>query len=226
MYTMTAPQAAARLAATLVGYEIGLFGTTLVNAVLVLIVVTILVGALVAQQAVKRLPARRAEHRALGERVLVFAGADGPSPASLRAATRLTRPDGGHGRVVVLRTEDEPRLEPGTLRRLERQVARHGFDGQVIAVVDTLPGAVLKAVVADNPSVVVVDDPRFASPAPSVPIVVIDGADGTNGSNGWHVIGSEDDAAAIAQRLAAGPRIPRFRRPPTTPEGPSRVPSA
>jgi Kef-type K+ transport system membrane component KefB len=203
IYSLNIPQAAATLAATLVGYEIGLFGTTLVNAVLVLIVVTIVVGATVGQQVVKRLPAQRVEHRPLGESVLVVASTAGPSDASLRAASRLARPDGGHGRVLILWPESVPRLERGARRALEHRVARHGFDGHVTPVVDTLYSALLKAVAADDPSLVVVDDPEFDASLPGVPIVVIDGE---NGSEAWSVIGTDEDAAVIAQRLSVGVR--------------------
>ena len=102
-----------------------------------------------------------------------------------------------------MRPENVPRLEPGARRVLEHRVARHGFDGHVTPVVDTLPGAVLKAVAADDPSLVVVDDPGFDESLPGVPVVVIDGA---NGYGAWSVIGADADAAAIAQRLPRGER--------------------
>jgi len=54
MYVLTAPQAAATLAATLVGFEIGLFGTSLVNAVLVLILTSIVLSAILADRVVDR----------------------------------------------------------------------------------------------------------------------------------------------------------------------------
>jgi Kef-type K+ transport system membrane component KefB/mannitol/fructose-specific phosphotransferase system IIA component (Ntr-type) len=44
MFGLSAPQAAATLAVTFVGLEIGLFGETMVNAVIVLIVITVFVG--------------------------------------------------------------------------------------------------------------------------------------------------------------------------------------
>jgi hypothetical protein len=111
--------------------------------------------------------------------------------------------------VIVLRPEDDPLLARSAFRQLQHRVARHGFDGHVIAVVDTLPHAIAKAVAADDPSLLIVDDPGFDAPSPGVPIVVID--DG-NGSNGSRVIGSDDDTAAIGQRLASGRRNGRLSR--------------
>src|SRR5262249_7330626 len=57
MYVLTIPQAAATLAVSLIGFEIGVFGTSVVNAVLVLILVSIVVAAILAQKAVELLPA-------------------------------------------------------------------------------------------------------------------------------------------------------------------------
>src|SRR4051794_30612803 len=120
MFVLTAPQAAATLAVTLIGFEIGIFGSSLVNAVLVLILVSIVVAALLAQKVVEWVPARAAHTPALGERVLVVTRSSGPSDAAVRAAALLARPDGGHGDVVIVLTESEPRLDPAMLRRIEK----------------------------------------------------------------------------------------------------------
>ncbi len=57
MLGLTVPQAAATLAATIVGFDIGLFDQAVVNAVLVLILVSIVVGTLLVERSVK--PCRR-----------------------------------------------------------------------------------------------------------------------------------------------------------------------
>ena len=100
MYVLTIPQAAATLASTLIGFEIGLFGTSVVNAVLVLILVSIVVAALIAQRVVDRVPARVAR-RPLGGRVLVVTDSAGPSDEAVRAATLIARPDGGRSDVLI-----------------------------------------------------------------------------------------------------------------------------
>src|SRR5205814_5981 len=89
MFVLTTPQAAATLAVTLIGFEIGLFGTSLVNAVLVLIFVSIVVAALLAQKVVEWVPVRAVHEPPLGERVLVVTPSTGPSDAVVRAATLL-----------------------------------------------------------------------------------------------------------------------------------------
>ena len=52
MLGLTVPQAAAALAATIVGFDIGLFDQSVVNAVLVLILVSIVVGTLLVERSV------------------------------------------------------------------------------------------------------------------------------------------------------------------------------
>src|SRR5204863_276021 len=85
-FVLTAPQAAATLAVTLIGFEIGLFGTSLVNAVLVLILVSIVLSALLAQRVVGWVPVRAVQKRALGAHVLVVTPSTGPSDAAVRDA--------------------------------------------------------------------------------------------------------------------------------------------
>src|SRR5436190_12302797 len=145
MFVLTAPQAAATLAVTVIGFEIGLFGTSLVNAVLVLILVSIVVAAVLAEQVVVWVPKGAAHKPPLGERVLVVTASTGPSDAAMRAAALLARPDGGHGDVVIVLTESEPRLDPAMLRRIEKRVSGHGFDGRIRMAVDDLAQGVAKA---------------------------------------------------------------------------------
>src|SRR5262249_54513545 len=87
MFVLTAPQAAATLAVTLIGFEIGLFGTTVVNAVLVLILVSIVLSALLAQKATTWIPSQVAQRPPLGGKVLVVTTSTGPSDAAVRVAT-------------------------------------------------------------------------------------------------------------------------------------------
>ncbi len=66
MFVLSTPQAAATLAATLVGFEIGLFGVSVVNAVLVLILVSILTSTLLADRFVAKVPVPEPRVGALG----------------------------------------------------------------------------------------------------------------------------------------------------------------
>jgi Kef-type K+ transport system membrane component KefB len=158
MFVLTTPQAAATLAATLIGFEIGLFGTTVVNAVLVLILVSILTATMLAPRflAGMSVPANLAH--ALGRRVLVASRSEGPSPGAMRAVELLTRPDGGVADVVITQSLDEAPLEHAMVRELERRVFRGTVDGHLRVVHDSVPAdAVLHAVLGSDPSLVVID---------------------------------------------------------------------
>jgi Na+:H+ antiporter len=205
MFVLTAPQAAATLAVTLIGFEIGLFGTTVVNAVLVLILVSIVAAALLTEKVIEWLPARRSAPR-LGARVLVLTPATGPSDAAMRAATLLSRPDGGHSDLVITRDPGEAAPDQARLRAIETRICRHGFEGHVRADADPLPDAVAKAVRTGEHSLLIVDDPTFEGAAGVIPLLVVDGITPTPGAVLQVADPSERDsiAAEIGRRLAAG----------------------
>jgi Kef-type K+ transport system membrane component KefB len=211
MFVLTAPQAAATLAVTLIGFEIGLFGTSVVNAVLVLILVSIVLSAVLADRVVRWMPERAAEAPRLGERVLVVTTAQGPSEVAVRTAGLLIRPDGGHSDLLITRTASEPPLGTLALRGIEKRVFRDGFDGEVETDVDVLPAAVAKAVLRDEPSLVIVDDPGFSGPAARVPLLVVRSAE----QLALIVQGGAGDgvAAEIERRLARDGRTRLLRRP-------------
>jgi Kef-type K+ transport system membrane component KefB len=170
MYVLTAPQAAATLAVTLVGFEIGLFGTSVVNAVLVLILVSIVVSAILTERVVAIVPAHSGHAARIGEKVVVFAPASGPSDAAVRAASLLVRPDGGRGDVVIVRTPSDPAPQ---LADVERRVVRNGLDGRVRTEICGIDDAVARSLLNDDPSLVIVDDAAFAAPSTEVPVLVV-----------------------------------------------------
>jgi Kef-type K+ transport system membrane component KefB len=194
MYVLTVPQAAATLAVTLIGFELGLFGTHVVNAVLVLILVSIVVGAMLAQKVVTWVPVDAGRKPPLGSRVLVVAPAAGPSDAAMRAATLLARPDGGHSHVVIACEERDAVL----LRGVERQISRHGLDAHVRADAGELGDLLARAILTAEPSLVIVDDPDYDTPPRGVPVLVVQD-EGTP-----RLILEDHDglAAEIARRLA------------------------
>jgi Kef-type K+ transport system membrane component KefB len=219
MFVLTVPQAAATLAATLVGFQIGLFGTTVVNAVLILILVTILVATLLAPHFLKRMsvPARLAH--ALGRRVLLAARSPGPSEGAVRAVELLARPDGGVADVVITLSLDEPPLLRATVDALERRVFRGAIDGQIRVVHDRVPAdAVLHAMLGSNPSLVVIDGAEaFGSVGEvagngtplGVPVLALHGSFSGPVERVWIVEQPDGGvvpalAAEVARRLARG----------------------
>jgi hypothetical protein len=215
MFTLTAPQAAATLAVTLIGFEIGLFGTSVVNAVLVLILVSIVLSALLAERASGWLPAQVAHRPPLGGKVLVVTTSTGPSDAAVRVAILVARPDGGHSEIMITRMPTDPDLDKSALRALEKRIYRHGFDGHVRTDVDQVQSAVTKAILSTNPSLVVVDDPTFDASPSHVPVLVVEGM--TPNARAVRLIAAADDtsgvAAEVARRLArAESKLFRGRR--------------
>ncbi len=205
LYVLTVPQAAATLAVTLIGFEIGLFGTTVVNAVLVLILVSIVLSALLAEKVIQWVPARAGAARRLGARVLVVAPTTGPSDAAVRTATLLSRPDGGHGDVLIARAAGDPPADRGELRSLERRVARYGFDGRVSTEIEELRDAVRKAELKGEYSLVIVDDASFAAEPGVVPLLVVDGVAATPVAVLYVADDGKTNAirAEVARRLAS-----------------------
>jgi hypothetical protein len=195
MYVLTVPQAAATLAVTLIGFEIGLFGSTVVNAVLVLILVSIVSAAFLTDRVIGWMPAHAGHAHRLGEKVLVVSRAGGPSDFVVRLATLLSRPDGGHSDVLITRAADDP---PPDAARL-RAVYRHGFDGHVRTEVDEVATVVGKAMLGGQHSLVIVDDPSYGAAPGCVPVLVVSGDTISVVANGGE---PQDVAAEIERRLA------------------------
>jgi Kef-type K+ transport system membrane component KefB len=205
MFALTVPQAAATLAVTLIGFEIGVFGVSVVNAVLVLIVVSILIAAILAQKVVEWIPVSTTGKRPLGRNVLVVSSSAEPSDAAVRAAALVARPDGGHGGVLIARPGADEFPNTAALRALERRVFQHGFDGHVRAEVRELPDAVSHAMLTLDPSLVIVDDPGFNAAPGLVPVMVVPGV--TLDLDRVRVIANGDDdevEAEVSKRLAKG----------------------
>ena len=220
MYVLTIPQAAATLAVALIGFEIGVFGVSLVNAVLVLILVSITVAALITQKVVEIVPADTGRKAPLGSKVLVVTGVNGPSDAAVSVATALSRPDGGHSDLLITRSAGESSPAHAAMRALEKRIFRHGFDGRIRTDVGTLGEAVEQAMIADHPSLVVVDDPSYESAPGAVPLLVLDGV--KTGPEAVRLIVGGDErvevAEEVARRLAKSePRALWFRRTPDRP---------
>jgi Kef-type K+ transport system membrane component KefB len=104
MFSLTASQTAATLAATFVGLDIGLFDLSVVNAVMILILVSLVLASLAAKQFGPRVPSPPADLSRLGRDVLVPVTLTEPVSAAVRLAARLASADGGLVRPVVVVT--------------------------------------------------------------------------------------------------------------------------
>lgn len=160
MFGLTLSQAAATLAATFIGYNIGLFGERVVNAVLVVILVTLVVSALATERWTAKVKPTPLGERSLGSRVVsVIVNEDRLAPLA-RLSKCLARPDGGV--VTPLRVSDGG---PGQIDRdrelvelAEQACAAVGLDVDPRLRVTANPvQAVLSSLVEEDGTSVILD---------------------------------------------------------------------
>lgn len=114
LFSLTIPQAAATLAATVVGFNIGLFSTSVVNAVLVLIVASLVVSAVITPMFTRQLDEPKATADKPGWRVLLVAEAGAPlRKATVELAVRLAKSDDGIVMPVVVTADSEEGVTTG-----------------------------------------------------------------------------------------------------------------
>ncbi len=157
MLGLTVPQAAATLAATVVGFNIGLFDQSVVNAVLVLILVSILVGTLIVERSRSHVAPPQPAAQRLGERVLV--ALEDPSQADLgfRIAARIAAADAGVVRGILACSPMHARSSKSLLAELSAAGFAAGVDVEPrLMVHSSIAEGVLNAAVAENASLVLV----------------------------------------------------------------------
>jgi Kef-type K+ transport system membrane component KefB len=136
MWVVSIPQAAATLAATTVGFNLGLFDSVVVNAVLVLILVSIVTSTLLVPVVARGVAVPEAAESALGEQVMLAVHNEKPSPVATQLAVRLARPDGGVVQTLLIRHTSKQRVDPRALAALSSLAVKEGFDGDVHVSVD------------------------------------------------------------------------------------------
>lgn len=129
VFALTTPQAAATLAATTVGFQIGLFSEAVVNAVLVLILASVVLSTLVAEREKSRVAKPPPSRRALGEHALVVVSDLDAAPLGLRLAAAVSERQAGFVDVVLLESAERPPPErQAELDRLTGICRRLGLD--------------------------------------------------------------------------------------------------
>ena len=160
MFALSTPQAAATLASTTVGYQIGLFSESVVNAVLVLIFVSVVVATLVAEHYKVKVEIPPPGSRAIGEHVLVAIAELEPAPVALRLARRVAEQEAGIVDVLLVQSTEvagaERRDRLGELATLCRRL---GIDADPqIRVTDHFARAILHAASDRDASMVLAVD--------------------------------------------------------------------
>ena len=164
MLGLTVPQAAAALAATVVGFEIGLFDQSVVNAVLILILASIVVGTLLVDRSVKRVPAPEHAGR-LGERVVVTVEDPAQAPLAFALARRIAAPDSGVVHGLLASPPDEASSRQALLAELGEAAFAADIDAEpTLLVHESLPEGIVNAAAAERASLALVGQhPEAAS---------------------------------------------------------------
>ncbi len=157
MFGLTVPQAAATLAATVVGFNIGLFSESVVNAVLVLILVSIIVGTLVVERFKTRVPPPATAAEKIGRRVLVTLDDPGLAKLAFAIGARVAAPDTGVVRGLLACSPVDAKSRSDLLAELTAAGFAAGVDTEPRLMVHTsLAEGVVHAAVAENASLVLI----------------------------------------------------------------------
>jgi Kef-type K+ transport system membrane component KefB len=170
MFGLSLSQAAATLAATFVGFDVGLFGEQVVNAVLVVILVTLLLAALATARAMAGVEPTAPAAAGLGHKVVLVTGREDRLAGLAHLAQGVAEREGG---VVVPvrigRHADDVDAGRSLLDLAEDALSHVGMDAEARLRVDADPiGAVAATVLEEAGTVVVMDWQAAARPQPAL----------------------------------------------------------
>lgn len=162
VFALTSPQAAATLAATTVGFEIGLFSESVVNAVLVLILVSVTVATLVGERSTKLVQPPESVSRPLGEHVLVAVEDPERADLALQVAARVAAPVGGAVAVILLEPVSAGAASrDGDLARLEALCGGAGLESEPTTLATgRFADGVLQASLSVDATLVIAAEPQ------------------------------------------------------------------
>jgi Kef-type K+ transport system membrane component KefB len=130
VFSLSVPQAAATLAATFIGLQIGLLSVSAVNAVMILIVVSLVLASLAAGRYGPRVPAPPVDLTRIGRSVVVDVTEGEGLDVLAALAARLAEVDGGVVRPVVV-TPDGAAADPARAETAEAIITQLGVDVEV-----------------------------------------------------------------------------------------------
>lgn len=169
LFGLSLAQAAATLAAVTIGVEIGLFDTDLLNATLVVVLVTVLASSLITRSAARKVEPPAVEGERLAENLFVPVDIV-DDPAVTRLAARLAMAKGGNVLVGAIAAASGEQLEEARARaRSAEQVASAvGAEASSVVRVDISAASGLAAIVAEHDVTLVVTGWRKAALAADV----------------------------------------------------------
>ncbi len=168
MLGLTVPQAAATLAATVIGFNIGLFDQSVVNAVLVLILATIIAATVIVDRAKAAVQVPHREREALGKRILVALEDPAQAQIGFAIGARIAAPDSGVVRGLLGSPPSETVDRETSLTDLRTAAYAAGVDADPGLLVHTsLAEGIINAAAAQRPSFVLVGQ-RTAAAHPAL----------------------------------------------------------
>jgi hypothetical protein len=157
MFGLSVAQAAATLAATFVGLELGLFTTTTVNAVMFVIVVTLLFASLAAERFGDQIEKPEIDTSRLGRNVLVNLDSGPDARAIVRITRRLAASDGGLVDPVLVVVDGAAKPSQEMIDSIDEVLEVAAVDAELRVVHDrTLAAAFTHQVMSQGSSLLVV----------------------------------------------------------------------
>jgi Kef-type K+ transport system membrane component KefB len=159
MWGLSGSQAAATLATTLVGARLGLFDKQTINAVLVVILVSLVVTPATVTFFAKKIDRTQGDDQSLAGMVLVPVWDEATRPL-LKIAGRLAESDGGIVLAASFATVDAPEAEMESQRALKDQaeewLARDGLESRTFFRVSrSVPAGLIETVRAEKATLVI-----------------------------------------------------------------------
>jgi hypothetical protein len=161
MSGLSGSQAAATLATTLVGAKLGLFDTTTINAVLVVILASLVITPLMVTAFGKHVPTAAGEKAAFAKTVLVPVWGES-SRAAVRLAGRLAVSEGGIVVAASFATKEAAPPEVKSQRMLagqaEEWLAKDGLESRTtFRVAQSIPEGLLETVLGEDATMLVTE---------------------------------------------------------------------
>lgn len=162
MFSVSVAQAAATLAATIVGLQAGLFGDDVVNAVMVVVSVSLIITSLGTERFAPRIVAPTEDRQPVGSTVLVPVEGDGASMRPLlELADEIAQARGGVVRPIVLATSTDPAAVAAARERIvetDRILLALGRDeGTMLRLDRSIASGVQRAAVESDASLLLLD---------------------------------------------------------------------
>ncbi len=148
MCSLSLAQAAATLAATVIGRDIGLFGDDVVNAVIVVIVVSVLLSSIAARISIRHLPAPEPTGGDIAAAVLLAVRPALPTAAAVTLAATMVAAARGLVLPIHIDTDADPSnlaAARANLAEVGAALARRGVEAEPGLRVDRAVGAALFA---------------------------------------------------------------------------------